>query len=618
MTAAEVLLVVRGRDDASKVLGGISKNATAMGNSLKSAGKVAALGLAGGIGIAAVGIKAFVGEAEEARKIMSQTEAVLKSTGGAAGLNAKQIAAMAQEYSNATNFTDDAVQSAQNVLLTFTKVGKEAFKPATAAILDMSTALGTDLQSATILVGKALNDPIKGVTALTKSGVQFTKSQKDQIAALVANNDLLGAQKIILGELETQFGGSAAAAADPMTQLGNTIGELKEQLGTLLLPVVMTFARVLKDDIVPMIQTATGAIGNFATVIRAGLSGDITAAAEAFNLLPGPLQAIALWLADNRPTIENVARAIGEFAERVGELAKDALAGWVRIFQELAPHLATFGQYIADHKPLLIALGIALGAVVLVLIGIPALILAVIVVVGLLANHWDEIKAKTLEVWGTISDFMNERLSFLVLIATFYFESIKNVIQTAILVVRDIITIVTALIRGDWDAAWAGVRQLLNDVWDGMVTDVALKLALMRDVVAMIAVTIGNALKDGIIAGIKGIGGALGSLQSGLEAGMKAVLNAAIDTINDAIPNKIAIKFGPDINLPDNPIPHLARGGIVTRPTLALIGEAGPEAVIPLNQASSVRGPSTFYIQELHIHGNPDMDLAAAVVAAGG
>ncbi|MES2155937.1 MAG: hypothetical protein V4510_12455, partial [bacterium] len=68
-----------------------------------------------------------------------------------------------------------------------------------------------------IKVGKALNDPTKGLTALSRVGILFTDQQKKQIKALQKSGDLLGAQKIILKELGTEFGGSFAAKGKTAT-----------------------------------------------------------------------------------------------------------------------------------------------------------------------------------------------------------------------------------------------------------------------------------------------------------------------------------------------------------------------------------------------------------------
>jgi hypothetical protein len=139
-------------------------------------------------------------------------------------------------------------------LLTFTKVTGTQFDKAQVAILNLSTRLGTDLTSASVQVGKALNDPIKGVTALGRAGVQFTAQQKEQIAALVESGDVAGAQTIILQELETQFGGAAEAAAnvDPYTQLANEVGNLSEDFGAIIndaLKPFVGFVRQVVDSI---------------------------------------------------------------------------------------------------------------------------------------------------------------------------------------------------------------------------------------------------------------------------------------------------------------------------------------------------------------------------------
>src|SRR5262245_66611796 len=96
----------------------------------------------------------------------------------------------------------------------------------------MSAALGQDGKASAIQLGKALNDPIKGVTALQRVGVSFTKSQKNQIKALVESGNTLGAQKVILRELGKEFGGAAKAATDPTPKRGVVGGYLPQQLGT--------------------------------------------------------------------------------------------------------------------------------------------------------------------------------------------------------------------------------------------------------------------------------------------------------------------------------------------------------------------------------------------------
>ena len=217
----------------------------------------------GGIAVGA-GLKLAIGEFEEAQTSAAQTAAVIKSTGNAAEVTAAQQNAMADSLSKIAAVDDDVVNSGANVLRTFTAVKGEAFEPALAAALDLSAAMGTDLQSSVVLLGKALNDPAAGLSKLTRAGVTFTEGQKEQIRTLQESGDTLGAQKVILAEVEKEFGGSAAANATSTAKMKVAFGEAAESLGGAL---------------VPGLQTAAKAA---------------TVAGEAFDVLPGPIKGMAV------------------------------------------------------------------------------------------------------------------------------------------------------------------------------------------------------------------------------------------------------------------------------------------------------------------------------------
>lgn len=199
--------------------------------------------------------KGFIDEARESRKVSALTESIIKSTGGAAKISAKQVGALATSISNKTGVDDEAIQSGSNLLLTFKNVrnevgkGAQIFDRATAAAVDLSAAGFGDVNNASKMLGKALNDPLKGISALGKAGVTFTADQKKQIATLVETGKTLEAQKIILGEVESQVGGAAAAAADPMAKLGVIIGNVKETIGAAFLPIVDKAATWLGDKL---------------------------------------------------------------------------------------------------------------------------------------------------------------------------------------------------------------------------------------------------------------------------------------------------------------------------------------------------------------------------------
>ena len=181
----------------------------------------------------------------------AQLNAALKSTQGVAGLTAKELTNMASALQKQTRFGDEAIINAQSLLLTFTKVGKDVFPDAIETILNMSEAMGQDLQQGVIQVGKALNDPVLGVTALRRVCVQLSKQQEQQVKDFVKVGDVAAAQKIILGELETQFGGVAKAAGETLAgsldKMRNATGDAAESLGEALGPAIIGVAGFFTD-----------------------------------------------------------------------------------------------------------------------------------------------------------------------------------------------------------------------------------------------------------------------------------------------------------------------------------------------------------------------------------
>jgi phage-related minor tail protein len=213
---------------------------------------LAKIGAAAAAATAAVGVAWVVNSAKqlmEIEKLNAQTNAAIESTGSAAGRSLEQINKLNASLEKLTGVEAEVIQEAQNMLLTFTQIKGDQFDAATEAALNLSVALGKDMQSSAMLVGKALNDPIAGLSALSRAGIQFTDDQKATIASLVELGDVAGAQTIILGELETQFGGSAEAfgetTAGMIAKFQNELGELGESIAAGLMPAI--------DDMLPQL-----------------------------------------------------------------------------------------------------------------------------------------------------------------------------------------------------------------------------------------------------------------------------------------------------------------------------------------------------------------------------
>jgi hypothetical protein len=206
-------------------------------------------------GAAFVSLTAAIGlsikEFAESEAVMARVEAVIKATGGAAGVSGGQVQELADKFSAITLFGDEAIASAEGILLSFRRIGKDVFPEATEATLDLATRLGVDAPQAAQVLGKALNNPIEGLGALRKAGIDFTDAQEKQIKAMVAAGDVAGAQRLVLDELKKTMGGLAQAATDTTAgafiQLQKAFGDVAKEVGKNLAPAFKLGAEALSS-----------------------------------------------------------------------------------------------------------------------------------------------------------------------------------------------------------------------------------------------------------------------------------------------------------------------------------------------------------------------------------
>lgn len=235
----------KGLDLAQRKLAGVGKKMQKVGQSFQSFGQSMSIGVTAPLtALAVTSAKAAI----ESREAMAQVQAALTSMGDAAGRTLPQLEEQAKALQKLSTFDDDDIlRKVTANMLTFGNVSGEAFDRAQRAAVDLSTRMGTDLQSSALMIGKALNDPIKGLTALSRSGIQFTADQKAMITSMVEAGNVAGAQAIMLGELEKQFGGAGKAARDAAPgsdqidkwrEMQERIGELVLVMGERLVPVV--------------------------------------------------------------------------------------------------------------------------------------------------------------------------------------------------------------------------------------------------------------------------------------------------------------------------------------------------------------------------------------------
>ena len=534
--------------DASKAAKGMDDTA-AKTSSLGSKMKGLAAGVATGFAVTKVAAfgQATVQAATESQVATSRLEAVFKSMGDTTGNAAKSAEAYAGSLSRKIGVDDEVIMKGQAMLATFKDVSSETAR--SAGIFDRATAAGADLAAAgfgsidsnAVQLGKALQDPIKGITALARSGVTFTAAQKASIAAMVKNNDLLGAQKVILAGVEQQVGGTAVATATAADKQKVAYGEMQEAIGNKLLPVIQQFQGVLMG-LFDFIAANAGwllplVIGIAAAIIV--LKG-ITLASQAViavNALMGASWFAAVW--PIALIIVGILALIAIFVLLYNkctwfrDIVQTVMRAAVVAFNWVLDAGKAVFNWIRSNWPLLLA--ILTGP-----IGVAVL---------LIAKNWDTIKA------GAQSLFT-------------FFGAIAGKIGNAL-------SGVAHAISAPFIAGFNAVRGAVEDAIGWVIGRI-------------------NSLKSAVGSAVnfaKGLYNSFAQAWNGIEIGIPRK-----EILGKTVPGT-GVTWG----LPD--IPLLARGAYITRPMLGVFGEAGAEYALPerMLRAELARAGGNTYRIEVHV-----------------
>lgn len=364
--------------------------------------------------------------AQESAAVSRTTDAILKSTGASAWTTSSAVSDLANSLSKKTGMDDEAIQSAQNLLLTFKNVknagdGQAAmFDRATQAAADLSAAGFGSLDSSAKMLGKALNDPTAGVTALSRAGVTFTKQQKDQIKALQQSGDLLGAQAVVMKEVESQVGGVAEAAASPFDKLNVMLDNFKETVGAAVLPAISKIV----DAVGPVLDQLSGPL--------AAVAGEIgSLVSDVFKQIGPLLPPLVTAL------VQIVQVLAGGFIQALQALLP-AITPVVTIIANLATQIAPI------LAPILSKIGEVLGA----------LLQAVIPLLGPLADLVMNILTQA----GPIIDIVVTVLMDLIKALTPVFNAVSQLIGP----LNDLITVVFAAIMPILEPLLPVIQQLAD------------------------------------------------------------------------------------------------------------------------------------------------------------
>ena len=491
------LRVVLGLDSAAFEQGATSveKRAAKMTRTIEQQGKSFSnlgktLSLAVTAPLAAFGYTA-VKAAIESKDALAQVENTIRSMGNAAGRSAEQLSAIATTQMHASLYDDDEIlRSLTNTLLTFGNVAGATFDRAQQAALDLSAKFGTHLQSSAMMVGKALNDPVKGITALTRAGISFTEQQKEQIKAMVAAGDVAGAQNLILGELEKQVAGSAAEAAkaNPMIVLKHAFDDFQETVGGQLLALLPPITAAITG-----LLNAFGALPEpiqqgvvIAGVLAAAFGPLLTVLGTVITAMAPFLGALSVAFAEGgvvlaaKAAIVGLTAAFGPWLLAIGA----AVAAGALIYQnwdKIGPALAEFGK----------AAQAALG---------PALTEMVKQVSALFTELWDGPLGEGIRVAGAAAlDFY---LAYSKAIGPVFLDLIKlaiTVVSGFFAQITDGVRMINALLKGDWAGAWEAAASIVNRSFNGLPAYI---LGVLKQLVTGVQDWIGtrmNAIWQGVL-----------------------------------------------------------------------------------------------------------------------
>ncbi len=451
----------------AKLAEGIRGEAGGIGELGKELGKHLIEGLAV-IGIAAsVGefVKKGIEEYSAADALNAQFAAGIKSTGNAANLSVKGMDELAKSISGYSGQAYDSIGKTEQVLQTFTNIKNvgpnKIFDEATTAAANMAAKLGGDASASAIQLGKALNDPVKGMAALRRVGVAFTDSQTKQVKAMVASGDTMGAQKLILGELTKEFGGAAKAAGQTLPGEINrskvAFGELSKAVVSGIMPIVAPAIGGIAD----LMNKATPSIEHFSEGIaektseaaktikvalapaRAAIADFVTGFKVGTDALGSNQSVFASWGAALYGIFAQIKPAIIQFGASFGPVLHTVGAAFQALLPSLAPLIPQVLKLEAAFSPIHLIFT-ALAPVLPKLVGLLGTLAATIA--GALGQALGAILPVITQVAGIFSNELSHIFVMLVPIVVQLASALGTVLSTVLSAAAPLISMLAKLV----------------------------------------------------------------------------------------------------------------------------------------------------------------------------
>jgi phage-related protein len=553
--------------DLQNAMGDAESKGGKLSGTLKKVGKMAAVGLAAGAAAGAVALFKMTQGAIEDEAAQKRLETQLKNSAGATD---KQVAATEDwitAQGKAFGVTDDELRPALSKLVTATKDVAEAQDLARLA-MDASAGTGKSLESVSLALMKARNGDVAGLGRLG-------------IATKNAAGETMSFEQITKSMAET-FGGQAATQANTlegkMARLKLVLSEAGETIGSKLIPMVtqmadwflnkglpaaMAFGGWLSDVFPPIFERIRTVVSS----VMGGMSGDVGGKMAQVQSIISSVTSIvmSLWNTFGSTIVDYAVKAF----ENVKQIIGGALTVVQGIFETFSALLKGDWQGAWDG------------------------------IKKILSGAWEMIKGIVKQGLNVLSTAMEIGWTVLKGIVGLAWDGIKTLVSLGIDKVVDWVR----GIPGKFTSALSNLKEtaagLFRDAMDAgkeKVTSIGQAIVgWIAEIPGKLREKVGNfkeagaALIGAFVDGIKNAGGVIEGIAGNVWNAVRTLLNGAISKINAALEFTINLP-GKDLSINPPDIPQLAKGGIVNRPTLALIGEDGPEAVVPLSKKHNPGG----------------------------
>lgn len=535
-------------------------NITAVGNAFQSAGQK--MRTAGTYATMAGGAMVLAGKKLlDMNQVQANAEQKLieiyKTRMGVDKKAAKSTMAVASALQKQGVIGDEVTLSGAQQLATYAKMPKtvNTLLPAMNNLLVQQkgyNASAEDAQGIANLFGKAM---MGQVGALKRVGISFSDAQAE-----ILNTGTEEEKAAVLAEVVTQNVGNmnkefAKTDAGKIQQAKNTLGDLGEKLGALLLPALGKFADYLSKNVLPKLEQFINYLQNNPGIAKfaAALAGILVVGGPLITIFGGLMGAIG-GLVKGFMTVL-----------RVVNLFRSGL-----ILMKVASVAATVAEKAMTAAQWLLNAAMSANPIGLIIIGITALIAAFV----LLWKKSETFREFVLKMWQTIKTKLLAVWTVLKAAALTVWNGLKNniinPIKNAWKTVKDKFTTLKTWLKEKWE----GIKTTAKDVWNGIKKKITAPITAAKDALKKIIEKIKKLFPIDVGKLIKFL---LPNIGAKRGSGKKNVLGFNVNWKNQDGGKK-------------KKKPH-AKGGIFDRPTLLPtanaiheVGEAGPEAILPLNR----------------------------------